>query len=221
MPRADTVTAQVERLRAFDARIGRDAVALLCGVDEVGRGPLAGPVVAAAVILPPEWTLHGLADSKTLTHEQRERLYPGICRQAVAIGIGWVDPGTIDRINILQASLMAMERAIARLPHAPTMVLVDGNQRLPRYRGNQATVVKGDSQSAAIAAAAMVAKVLRDRYMTLLDTLYPHYGFAGHKGYAAPVHLAALQQHGPCPAHRLSFKTKALQPLELAFDVAE
>lgn len=200
-------------LLAFDA--AACPFGLVCGVDEVGRGPLAGPVVAAAVILRADADLPGLTDSKQLTPAQRDALYPRICRAAQAIGIAWIDPATIDTLNILRASLTAMERAIARLSLTPDLVLVDGNQRLRTYRGDQRTVIEGDRQSAAIAAAAIVAKVQRDRYMQTLDQRYPAYGFAGHKGYHAPVQIAALQAHGRCPHHRASFHIRALDAPEL------
>lgn len=199
---------------AFDRALG---LRRLCGVDEVGRGPLAGPVTAAAVILPPDCVLPGLTDSKLLTPPQREALFPQICCTAEAIGIAWVDPATIDKHNILRASLLAMERAIGRLGIEPELVLVDGNQRLPRWRGPQRTVIKGDQQSACIAAAAIIAKVLRDRYMTCLHERWPVYGFAGHKGYYAPVQIDALREYGPCPHHRASFRPKVLEQPELSF----
>lgn len=176
-------------------------------------------MVAAAVILHPDADLPGLADSKQLTHDQRVRLFPHICRAASAIAIAWVDPRTIDSINILQASLTAMDRAIRRLPLKPALVLVDGNQRLPRYSGPQRSIIGGDAHSAAIAAAAIIAKVQRDRYMRCLDARHPAYGFAGHKGYHAPVHIAALRTHGRCDHHRMSFHIRALdEPLLPAFD---
>lgn len=202
-------------LRDFDAALA--APGTLCGVDEVGRGPLAGPVVAAAVILHPDATLEGLGDSKQLSQQQREALFPRICQQSLALGIAWIDPGTIDQINILRAALMAMERAIARLGQAPALVLVDGNHRLPRYCGPQQSVVKGDSKSAAIAAAAIIAKVLRDRYMTTLDLRHPAYGFAGHKGYYAPLQIDALRTLGPSPHHRASFQPRVLREPALPF----
>jgi len=169
------------------------------------------------VILRDDAHLPGLADSKQLTHAQREQLYPRICAAASAVGIAWVDPLTIDRINILQASLTAMERAIARLAQTPDLVLVDGNQRLPRYTGLQQTVIEGDGHSAAIAAAAIIAKVQRDRYMRCLDLRHPSYGFASHKGYHAPLHIDALRTHGHSPHHRMSFHIRALDEPELPF----
>ena len=195
-------------LRDFDRAFHCET---LCGVDEVGRGPLAGPVVAAAVILRPDAHLPGLNDSKQLTAAQREALFAPVCRAAHAIGISWIDPETIDRINILRAALLAMHRAIGRLRVRPALVLVDGNQPLREWDGEQRCVIQGDGQSASIAAAAIVAKVMRDRYMCCLDARDPRYGFAAHKGYYAPQHLAALVAHAPCIHHRRSFHVKALE----------
>ncbi len=177
----------------------------VAGADEVGRGCLAGPVVAAAVILPEKFHLSGLTDSKKLSIEQRQSLVPEIERQALSFCIASVSNEEIDRINILQASLRAMALAVEGLCVRPQAVLVDGNQPLPISIA-QKTVVKGDSRSLSIAAASVIAKVHRDRLMEELDSMYPDYGFARHKGYATAVHLKAIREHGPCPHHRRTFK---------------
>lgn len=177
---------------------------LLAGVDEVGRGPLAGDVVAAAVILDPARPVTGLADSKALSAARRERLYDAICDCALAWAVGRASVEEIDRINILQASLLAMTRAVDALGVEPAHVLVDGN-RLPRWRYSAEPVVKGDARVPVIAAASIIAKVTRDREMLELDRRYPGYGLAGHKGYPTTAHLAALREQGVTPVHRRSF----------------
>lgn len=180
---------------------------LICGVDEAGRGPLAGPVCAAAVILLPELEIPGLNDSKKLTDKKRRELFDCIVDQAVCYGIAMVDEKTIDEINILQATFRAMEQAVSRLDARPDVVLVDGN-REPSLPYPVRTVVRGDSLSASIAAASILAKVTRDRFMEQLDGTYPQYGFAVHKGYGTKRHYAALTEYGPCPIHRMSFLKK-------------
>lgn len=176
----------------------------LAGVDEVGRGPLAGDVVAAAVILDPARPIEGLRDSKRLTHERREALAGQIRERAMAWCVARASVEEIDRINILQASLLAMSRAVEGLQPQPEFVLVDGN-RLPRWRYRAEAVVKGDDRVPAIAAASILAKVQRDRELVELDAQYPGYGFAAHKGYPTKVHLEALQTLGITPVHRRSF----------------
>jgi ribonuclease HII len=177
---------------------------LLAGVDEVGRGPLAGDVVAAAVILDPQQPIEGLDDSKKLSEKKREYLFPIIQQRAISFCVARASVAEIDDINILQASLLAMKRAVEGLAVQPEHVLVDGN-RLPRWHYNAEPVVKGDSRVAAIAAASILAKVVRDREMVVFDQQYPEYGFAGHKGYPTKVHMAALVKHGITPIHRRSF----------------
>ena len=177
---------------------------MIAGVDEVGRGPLAGPVYAAAVILNPHSKIHGLADSKLLTRERREELDAQIRAGAIAWSLGVATVEEIDRINILQASLLAMQRAVAVLSCAPCLVLVDGN-RCPQLGRPSAAIIKGDQRVNAISAASIVAKVARDQQMRALDLLYPDYGFAGHKGYPTPAHLHALQTLGVSPIHRRTF----------------
>ena len=176
----------------------------ICGVDEAGRGPLAGPVYAAAVILPPETVIPGLDDSKKLTEKKREELFPVICEQAIAYGIGFADEKEIDEINILQATFLAMRRAVEQLSVKPELALVDGN-RDPLLGLPVRTVVKGDSLSANIAAASVLAKVSRDHVLTELAKQYPEYGFEIHKGYGTKRHYEALRAFGPCPAHRRTF----------------
>lgn len=177
---------------------------LLAGVDEVGRGPLAGDVVTAAVILDPNQPIEGLNDSKKLSEKRREKLFDEICAKAKCFAIARATVAEIDSINILQASLLAMKRAVEALSIQPEHVLVDGN-KLPRWNYSSEAVVQGDGRVAAIAAASILAKVTRDREMIALDSIYPGFGFAGHKGYGTKVHLQALQQLGVTPIHRRSF----------------
>jgi ribonuclease HII len=177
---------------------------LLAGVDEAGRGPLAGPVLAAAVILDDTRRIDGLADSKTLTPLRREKLYDRIRAQALCVAVGQASVDEIDRLNILQATLLAMQRAVLGLRLPPRRVLVDGN-RTPQLPMRCAALVRGDALVPAISAASIVAKVERDRLCAELDERWPLYGFAEHKGYPTVAHLAALREHGPCAAHRRSY----------------
>lgn len=178
-----------------------------CGVDEAGRGPLAGPVCAAAVILPEGLVIPGLNDSKKLTAKKRDALYDIICDTAVTFGIAFATVDEIEALNIKGATYLAMERAIADMDPAPVLALVDGNDKntlsIPAVK-----VVKGDSLCASIAAASVLAKVTRDRYMDDLDALYPQYGFAKHKGYGTAAHYAALREYGPSPVHRPTYLRK-------------
>ena len=196
-------------LAAFDSARFRSNPFRLVGVDEAGRGCLAGPVVAGAVRVTPGWSLEGLDDSKTLTAKARERLFAAILEGAPAWGAFAVWPREIDRTNILRASLAAMAGAVRQIGPPPDLLLVDGPHAPPVDYPCEC-VVKGDGRSAAIAAGAIVAKVVRDRLMTDLDARWPGYGFAGHKGYGSAVHLDALQTLGPSPVHRFSFKPVAL-----------
>ena len=180
---------------------------MICGVDEAGRGPLAGPVCAAAVILPKGLELPGLNDSKKLTDKKRRELFPIIKEQAIAYGIGLASHEEIDEINILQATYLAMERAIAQLEGKADFALVDGN-RAKDFGLPVRTVVKGDSLSASIAAASILAKVTRDDIMLEMAETYPEYGFEVHKGYGTKAHYEALRQHGHSPIHRMSFLKK-------------
>ncbi len=190
----------------------------LAGVDEVGRGPLAGPVVAAAVILDPERPIEGLRDSKKLTERRREVLAQQIRERALAWSLGRAEVHEIDEINILQASLLAMQRAVAGLALAPELVLVDGN-RCPQLDYPSQAVVRGDALVPAISAASIIAKVSRDREMTELDSSYPGYGLAKHKGYPSKAHLLALQTLGVTPVHRRSY-APVRRLLEAAGDVS-
>ncbi len=180
---------------------------LVCGVDEAGRGPLAGPVCAAAVILPPNIEISGLNDSKKLSDKKRRELFPIIKEKAIAYGIAFADHTEIDEINILQATYLAMERAISQLRVKPDFALIDGN-RAKAFGLPVKTVVHGDSLSASIAAASILAKVTRDDWMEKAATEYPQYKFEVHKGYGTKVHYEALDQYGPCDIHRLTFLKK-------------
>ena len=184
----------------IDSRNGR----WIAGVDEVGRGPLAGDVVAAAVILDPATPIPGLNDSKKLSDKQRQELVMLIKEHALALSIGRSSVAEIDSLNILQASLLAMQRAVEALPRRPQLVYVDGNH-LPDWRFQAKAIVRGDAKIPAIAAASVLAKVTRDREMEALDSLYPGYGLAEHKGYPTKQHLEALAKLGPSPIHRKSF----------------
>lgn len=183
---------------------------VIAGTDEAGRGPLAGPVIAAAAILTASQRdillENGLTDSKKLTEKKRESLFALINELGVLWRAQAASPGRIDKMNILRASLWCMLRSVEKLYVRPDLVLVDGSQRVPQLLTPQRCVVKGDSKVPAIAAASIVAKVLRDRAMTVLDAKYPHYGFASHKGYPSEYHRAALKEYGPCPIHRASFR---------------
>ena len=184
-----------------------NGVGMICGVDEAGRGPLAGPVCAAAVILPPNLEIPGLTDSKKLSDKRRRELYPIIMEQALAYGIGFASHEEIDQINILQATFLAMERAMAQLKIRPDLALIDGN-RQKDFGIPAETVVKGDSLSASIAAASVLAKVSRDDVMLQMAQEHPGYGFEVHKGYGTKAHYEALRNLGPSPIHRMTFLKK-------------
>jgi ribonuclease HII len=188
-------------------------VRIIAGVDEVGRGPLAGDVVAAAVVLDVRRPISGLADSKKLSEKQREKLFVEIQEKAASFAVARATVAEIDQLNILQASLLAMRRAVERLALQPDHVLVDGN-RLPRWSYSSEAIVQGDASVAAISAASILAKVTRDREMMELDAVHPGYGFADHKGYPTQRHLAALQSLGPLPIHRRSFGPVRVQLLQ-------
>jgi len=177
----------------------------ICGIDEVGRGPLAGPVMAGAVILPPNCDILYLNDSKQLSEKKREELYDIIMEKAIAVGIGAATPARIDEINILQADYEAMAQAVGKLTVKPDVLLIDA-VHIPQLEAyEQISIIKGDAKSVSIAAASIVAKVTRDRLMKELDAQYPAYGFAQNKGYGSAEHIAALKKYGPCPLHRRSF----------------
>ena len=202
--RQEAEQTRLDRMVELEQRWWGRGAERVAGVDEVGRGCLAGPVVAAVVILRPGTRFPGLDDSKKLPPEKRERLAAEVLANAQAVGLGQIEAGEIDRIDILQASLKAMREALAQLPEPPQHVLVDGSHR-PGSPFSETAVVEGDSRSLSIAAASVVAKVHRDRLMVECDRQYPGYGFAAHKGYGSPQHLEALEALGPCPLHRLSF----------------
>ena len=189
-----------------DSLYGKGAQ-VICGVDEAGRGPLAGPVCAAAVILPKHLEIPGLNDSKKLTDKRRRELYPVIMQNALSYGIAFADHREIDEINILQATYLAMERALLQLTVKPDVVLIDGN-RAKDFGIPVQTVVHGDSLSANIAAASILAKVTRDNVMLEMAERYPQYKFEVHKGYGTKAHYEAITQHGPCPIHRMTFLKK-------------
>ena len=200
--KAETAAAHLVAMR--QAALLWDVPVLVAGVDEAGRGPLAGPVVAAAVILDERNPIKGLNDSKKLTALRREKLFDEIRAKALCCSIAEASVQEIDELNILQATLLAMRRAVEGLRLIPGLVLVDGN-RLPRLKVRAEAIVKGDALVPAISAASILAKVTRDRWCAELDAQYPQYGFAGHKGYGTAEHLAALQAHGACPQHRKTF----------------
>jgi len=191
----------------IENELHREGFRVICGVDEAGRGPLAGPVCAAAVILPMNLEIPGLTDSKKLTDKKRRELFPIIKEQAIAYGIGFASHEEIDEINILQATYLAMERAMAQLSVKPDIAMIDGN-RAKDFGLPVRTVIKGDSLSANIAAASILAKVTRDDLMMELALAYPEYGFEVHKGYGTKAHYEALREHGASPVHRMSFLKK-------------
>jgi ribonuclease HII len=202
------------RMRSAEVRLaGKDTT--VAGVDEAGRGPLAGPVVAAAVVLPPKGRWEGLNDSKLVDPETRAELYARVLNEARAFSWAVVGPKAIDRANIRRASLGAMARAIALLRVTPDLVLIDGMDCIPGIRFEQRAVIDGDARMLSIAAASIVAKVVRDRIMERLDRVYPDYGFAQHKGYGTPEHIAAIQRLGPCPLHRYSYSPVCVLELPL------
>lgn len=191
----------------FEHAAAEEGFSCVCGIDEAGRGPLAGPVCAAAVVLPMDVQIDGLNDSKKLSDKKRRALYDTIVEQAVCYGIAFADEREIDEINILQATFLAMQRAFALLSCVPDLALIDGN-RAPGLSCAERTIVGGDGRSASIAAASILAKVTRDRLMEEYDEIYPQYGFAVHKGYGTKRHYAALREFGACPIHRTTFLKK-------------
>ena len=193
---------RTEKMKEFEKEYC--SYAYICGIDEVGRGPLAGPVVAGAVILPKDCDILYLNDSKQLTEKKREELYGEIMEKAVATGLGFVSPERIDQINILQATYEAMREAVAKLKPAPDLLLNDA-VTIPGISVKQVSIIKGDTKSISIAAASIIAKVTRDRLMVQYDSVFPEYGFAANKGYGAKNHIDALKKYGPTPIHRRSF----------------
>lgn len=195
---------RTEQMKGYEKQYGSRGY--VCGIDEVGRGPLAGPVVAGAVILPKDCQILYLNDSKKLTAKKREELYDVIMKEAVAVGIGYASPARIDEINILQATYEAMREAISKLPIQPDVLLNDA-VKIPGVNIYQVPIIKGDAKSVSIAAASIVAKVTRDRLMEEYDAHIPEYGFASNKGYGSAQHIEALKKYGPSPIHRRSFLT--------------
>ena len=189
----------------FESKASHQGFKNIAGIDEAGRGPLAGPVVAAAVIFPSKVNIPGLNDSKKLSVNKREELFPKIQEISVAFGLAVVDQKVIDKINILQAARLAMKQAVETLKITPGLLLIDGNQKIDLTL-NQWAIVKGDSRSLSIAAASVLAKVTRDRIMDGYHKLYPQYEFNRHKGYGTRLHRNLIQEHGPCPIHRSTFK---------------
>lgn len=201
---------EMERLlemRKYESALEANGYKMIAGVDEAGRGPLAGDVFAAAVILPYDYLPEGLNDSKKISEKKREKLYDEITKNAISYAIGRASANEIDEINILQATYEAMRRAVAGLSIVPDYVLIDGNP-VTDMPFLHASIVKGDSLSLSIAAASIIAKVSRDRYMLEMDSIYPGYGFAVHKGYGTKAHKEAVWELGPCPIHRRSFLKK-------------
>ncbi|TQI65711.1 ribonuclease HII [Clostridium sp. KNHs216] len=194
---------------AYENMALKKSYRMICGIDEAGRGPLAGPVFAAAVILPPGQMIEGLNDSKKLSEKKREALFDVIKKTAIVYAVGFATEQEIDKINILQATFLAMKRACDGLSVRPDLALVDGN-RMPRLGMDTQTIIKGDALSASIAAASILAKVSRDRLMTEIDRIYPEYQFAKHKGYGTALHRELLKQYGPSPVHRKTFLKKIL-----------
>ncbi len=194
--------ARTEKMKEYEKKYG--TYAAICGIDEVGRGPLAGPVVAGAVILPKDCDILYINDSKQLSEKKREELYEIIMEKAVAVGLGYAGPERIDEINILQATFEAMRQAIGELKVQPDLLLNDA-VTIPQVEIRQIPIIKGDAKSISIAAASIVAKVTRDRLMVQYDEVFPEYGFASNKGYGAKLHLDALGKYGPTPIHRRSF----------------
>jgi ribonuclease HII len=194
----------VEGPLVFEAAARKSGYTVVAGVDEAGRGPLAGPVVAAAVVLPEDAALDGVQDSKQMTEKARTEAFSVICATALALGVGVIPPSYIDAHNILNASLEAMRRAVSFLESPPDFLLVDGICPVPT-RTHQRCLKQGDRRSLSISAASVIAKVYRDRIMCSFDTRFPQYGFSSHKGYGTSAHFEALRRHGPCPIHRRTF----------------
>lgn len=202
---SESELSRLQLMTHSEKRLRAEGFSRIAGIDEAGRGPLAGPVVAAACILPENLFFEHLNDSKQLTPESRDRLFSEITQSSnVSFGIGIIDVQTIDRINILQATFLAMRRAVEALPIRPDYILIDGNQ-IPHFEMPTESLVQGDSLSISIAAASILAKVTRDRIMEQLHLEYPQYGFKQHKGYATEQHIEAIHAHGPSPIHRKSF----------------
>lgn len=201
----ETSEGPLSSMALFERALTSFGYQFICGIDEAGRGPLAGPVVAAAVILPPSCSIRGIRDSKELTPLQRDSLFDPIMNQAISVGVGIVDNETIDRINILQATLLAMKEAVSKLAQKPDYLLIDA-LTLPEIKIPQKGIIRGDAQSVSIAAASIIAKVTRDRLMDQYHHEFPEYNFAVHKGYGTKEHFAKVRAYGPCRLHRKTFR---------------
>ncbi len=189
----------------YEERLRQKGNRFIAGIDEAGRGPLAGPVLAAAVMFPPKIRIKGLDDSKKLSREKREELYPKILESATSVGVGIANEKEVDRLNIQNATNIAMHRAVERLSTSPDHILIDGTRKIKTLNLPQTCIKGGDARCSSIAAASIIAKVTRDRIMERLETLYPGYGFSAHKGYGTKRHLKSLKRLGPAPIHRKSF----------------
>lgn len=196
---------RLNELKKIDMSVFEEGYNYICGIDEAGRGPLAGPVVVAAVVMPKESRIEGVNDSKKVSEKKRELLYDKILEEAISYGVGIVDQSEIDRINILNATKAGLTQAVSSLKTKPDMILVDALNGIDTCGIPYRSIIKGDAKSYSIAAASIIAKVTRDRIMRQWDEIYPQYGFEKHKGYGTAAHIAAIKEYGLCPLHRLSF----------------
>lgn len=196
---------RLNELKKIDMSVFEEGYNYICGIDEAGRGPLAGPVVVAAVVMPKESMIEGVNDSKKVSEKKRELLYDKILEEAISYGVGIVDQSEIDRINILNATKAGLTQAVSSLKTKPDMILVDALNGIDTCGIPYRSIIKGDAKSYSIAAASIIAKVTRDRIMRQWDEIYPQYGFEKHKGYGTAAHIAAIKEYGLCPLHRLSF----------------
>ena len=199
---------RINTLKEYENKLQKEGIKYIAGIDEAGRGPLAGPVVVGIVIMKPDSFIEGINDSKKISEKKREKLYEQITNEAIAWGVGIVDQREIDEINILNATKKALHMAITGLETKPERILVDALEKIDTCGIPYTSVIKGDAKIYSIAAASIIAKVTRDRIMQEYDEVYPEYGFAGHKGYGTSKHIQAIKEYGPCPLHRKSFITK-------------
>lgn len=199
---------RINTLKEYENKLQKEGIKYIAGIDEAGRGPLAGPVVVGIVIMKPDSFIEGINDSKKISEKKREKLYEQITNEAIAWGVGIVDQREIDEINILNATKKALHMAITGLGTKPERILVDALEKIDTCGIPYTSVIKGDAKIYSIAAASIIAKVTRDRIMQEYDEEYPEYGFAGHKGYGTSKHIQAIKEYGPCPLHRKSFITK-------------
>lgn len=204
----DKELERLNKLKEIDLRQYEEGAKYICGIDEAGRGPLAGPVVTACVILPKDSLIEGVNDSKKVSEKKREKVYEEIIKNAISYSVGIIDEGKIDEINILQATKLGLEIALKGLSTRPDLILVDALTEINTDGIPYMSIIKGDSLSYSIAAASIVAKVTRDRIMKEYDKIYPEYGFAKHKGYGTAEHISAIKKYGLCPIHRITFTKK-------------